>query len=321
MSLFNLNAGYGLLTALAMRAGIRTSGKLFFVGDSGTTDEDRLKEILKADPDGVLRYHATVDAAINAASASAGAIILMAENHAEALSNATTLNADKAGIRIVGLGAGSDRPTITLDTATTATIPVSAADISFENIIFNANFADIVAVFTLTTANNLTLKGCSFKAAGANLNFLHIADTSAVSNDADGLTIEDCKWIEPDLLTETMVKMDGDNADVTLRNNFVQLGLNNNTPALMAIVAGKSVLNAQIDNNRVFRLNTDTLTGAILVSTDQSDNSGIISRNYVQHADILGELLVTASSGFGFMENYASGVAGLSGYLLPAADA
>jgi hypothetical protein len=71
---------------------------------------------------------------------------------------------------------------------------------------------------------------------------------------------------------------------------------------------------------RVFRLNTDTATGAILLHTNGSTLSGIVAENFVQHADTAAELLITASSGLGVFENRASGVAGASGYLLPAAD-
>ena len=72
--------------------------------------------------------------------------------------------------------------------------------------------------------------------------------------------------------------------------------------------------------NRVFRLNTDTATGGILFHTNQSDNSGIVAHNFAQHADTAAELLLTASSGLGTFENFASGVAGASGYVLPARD-
>lgn len=262
----------------------------------------------------------SIEEAINAGLASRGDTIMVAPGHVETLSDATTLNLDKAGIFIIGLGSGDNRPVITLDTAVTATIPVTAANIEIHNVIFTANFADIVAFFTLTTANNFALRRCAFRATAADLNAQHVVDTNAVSNDADGLTIEDCEWIEPDLTTESMVKMDGDNARVSIKRNYVSLGVNNNTPALMAIAAGKSVFNAEVEDNKVYRLNTDTATGAILITTNQSDNSGVIGGNQVQHADVAAELLVTASSGFGFFENYASGVAGASGYLLPAAD-
>jgi len=299
----------------------RTSGRIFWVKAQSAGDYTTFVAEHPAYSDGVPAVYTTIDAAINACTAGEGDIIKVCAGHTETISDATSINLDVAGITIIGLGAGNKRPTITLDTATTTTIPVSAADIKIENIIFTANYADIVSVFTLTTANNFILENCYIKATATNMNFKYVVDTNTTTSDADGLTIKNCKWIEPDTATLSMIKMDGDNYDVKIKDNFVHIGVNNNKPALMVIADGKSVFNAQITGNRVFRLNTDTSTGAILVHTNQSDNSGIIANNFAQHADTASELLVTASSGFGFFENYASGVAGASGYLLPAADA
>ena len=267
-----------------------------------------------------LRPFNTIENALNKSGVSAGDIIVVMEGHAETISSATALNADIAGVQVIGQGFGSRRPTITLDTATTTTIPVTVANFAFKNIIFTANFADIVSVFTITTANNFTLENCYFKATATNMNFLNIVDTNATTNDASGLTIRNCKWIEPDLATLSLVKVDGSNADIVIADNFVQLGVNNNVAALMTVATGKVVTNLQMTGNRVFRLNTDTATGAILFSTDGSTNSGIVANNFAQHADTAGELLITASSGLGTFNNYASGVAGASGYILPAVD-
>lgn len=290
------------------------------VAKSAAAGRQLMQELFPVDPEGKNRYAATIDSAVGYCTASRGDVILVAPGHTEAISSATALLLDVAGISIVGLGEGANRPTLTFDTANTATIPVSAANVSVKNIIFTANFADIVSFFTLTTANNFTLDGCFFKATATNMNCKYVVVTDATTSNADGLTITNCTWIEPDSATESMVKMDGDNYRVTIKNNFVQLGVKNNTPALMAIITGKSVFNADIGYNKVYRLNTDTATGAILVTTNQSDNSGLIYNNYAQHADTGAELLITATSGFGVFENRASGVAGATGYVLPAVD-
>lgn len=263
---------------------------------------------------------ATLDFAIGQCVAGRGDIILIKPGHAETLSTATALNLDVAGVAIIGLGAGLARPTFTLDTAATTTIPVSAANMSVKNCIFSANFADIVSVFTLTTAANFALEGNRIQATATNMNFLNVVDTDATTGNAAGLFIDGNTWIEPDLATLGFVKMDGTNAGFTATNNFIQVGVKNNTATLMAIATGKVVTNALIDNNSFYRLNTDSATGALMITTDGSTNSGNISNNFFQHADVAGELLVTASSGFGFFQNFASGVAGSSGYLLPAAD-
>lgn len=263
---------------------------------------------------------ATVDYAIGQCVAGRGDIILVKPGHAETLSSAGAITADVAGVAIIGLGSGSMRPTFTLNTAATTTVAVSAANVTFKNLIFSANFADITAVFTTTTAAWLTIEDCRFQATATNMNFLNIVDTNTTDNATDGLALLNNVWIEPDLATLGMVKMDSTNARVRIEGNYVNVGVNNNKATLLAIATGKIATSASITGNTVYRLNTDTATGGLLVSTDGSTNTGVIANNFAQHADTAAEILVTASSGFGFFNNYASGVAGASGYLLPAAD-
>lgn len=315
--MLNINSGYGLQSANRLAQGL--AGKFIFVGSSSVAFIDMYRQLFGVDPDGKLRFAQDIDTAVGLCTANGGDVIYVAPGHTETISSATALSLDVAGITIVGLGEGDNRPTITLDTATTATIPVSAANITVKNMIFTANFADIVSFFTLTTAKNFKLDGCYFKATATNMNCKYVVDTNATTADADGLTIKNCLWIEPDTATETMVKMDGTNANVVIDGNRLVLGVKNNTPCLVAIATGKVLTSADIANNNVYRLNTDSATGALLVTTDGT-NTGFIRNNYVQHADTAAELLVTASSGFGCFDNRASGVAGASGYLLPAAD-
>ena len=302
--------------------GLGNPAKVFLVYSGITSDVRGLAERFGIDEvDYSTLIFSTIEEAVNASITARGDHIMVAPGHAETLSSATALALDKAGITIVGIGAGNNRPIITFDTATTATIAVSKADIEIYNIIFTANFADIVSVFTLTTANNFGVYGCAFRATAVNMNFLYIVDTNDTASDADGLTLIGNEWIDVDTVCETMVKMDEDNYRVTISDNFVQLGAHNNTATLLVIADGFSVFNLRMEKNRVFRLNTDTATGAILLHTNQSDNSGVVADNRVQMADTGSELLITASSGLGTFENYSSGVAGASGYLLPAADA
>lgn len=294
-------------------------GKVFWVSNASTIQQgqrggsDGNKGTFEA-PFGTLDY------AVGQCTASRGDIIFIKPGHAETISSATALALDVAGIAIIGLGTGSLRPTFTLDTATTATITVSAANIAVKNCIFTANFADIVSFFTLTTAKYFTLEGNYFKATATNMNSLYVVDTNATTADADGLALIGNKWIEPDLATVSMVKMDGTNDDVVFDGNFLNLGVNNNKACLATIATGKLITTLNAQNNTVYRLNTDTATGAILFHTDGSTNTGVVAFNYAQHADTAAELLVTASAGWGVFDNKASGVAGASGYLLPAAD-
>lgn len=249
-----------------------------------------------------------------------GDIIVVMPGHSETVSSAGGLALNVAGVAIVGLGNGSKRPLFTLDTATTASITVSAANISIINCVFSANFADIVTCFNVTTASDLYISDCYFKATAADMNFLNIIDTGTTDNSADGLTVRRSVWIEPDLATLGLVKLDSTAARVSLVENKLTLGVKNNTASLVACATGKFMTAADISDNSIYRLNTDTATGALFVTTDSSSHTGIFARNVAQMLDVAGELLLTASSGLGQFDNKTSSAITASGYVLPAID-
>jgi len=260
----------------------------------------------------------TLDYAIGQATANQGDVIFVKEGYTETISAATAL-LDKAGITIIGMGDGGNMPKITLDTATTATIGVSANDITIEGFKFVADFADIVSFFTLTTAKNFTLDGCKFAQSGANKNALYLVDTDTTTGNADGLTIKNCEWIDVDTACVGAVKVDQDLTGLVVKDNFFKLGVNNNK-SVITVANGKSVFDAIITDNYLYRLNTDSATGALWFHTNQTDNSGILARNFAQHADTASELNLTANAGLACFQNFSSGVVGASGYLLPGAD-
>ena len=96
---------------------------------------------------------ATLNYAVNTAcTPGRGDIVFILPNHAETISNATTLLLKGSGVAVIGLGAGSSRPTFTFDTATAANVLVSGANISIQNCLFRANFLSIASTFTGTSS-------------------------------------------------------------------------------------------------------------------------------------------------------------------------
>lgn len=91
---------------------------------------------------------ATLQRAFDLAAQNAGDIIMVKSQHRESIANATTLAFSTAGVAVVGLGSGVNRPTFTFTTATTANITVRSAGISVQNCLFLNNFAAIVSNFT-----------------------------------------------------------------------------------------------------------------------------------------------------------------------------
>jgi hypothetical protein len=149
---YNLNSGFGKAVAGALHNMAATGGKLFVVAKSTAAGRQMLQDIFRGDPDGIVRYHATVDAAINACTANRGDVILIAPGHTETLGAASAITQDTAGITILGLGEGADRPTFTFS-ATAATWVVSGASSVIKNIIATPSIDSVVSPFVVSGAD------------------------------------------------------------------------------------------------------------------------------------------------------------------------
>lgn len=101
----------------------RTTGEIWFVSSgSGSNSNSGLAPNVPL---------ATLAAAISAASA--GDRIYLMEGHAE---TTTALAVSKAGLEIIGLGAGRRRPALTATTASTDLVNVTAANVTIKNVRF-----------------------------------------------------------------------------------------------------------------------------------------------------------------------------------------
>jgi len=99
------------------------------------------------------RPFATLSFAISQCTPGKGDIIMVKAGHAEKISSATALRLSVSDVAIIGLGGGTSRPTFTLDTANTATINVTANNLSIQNCLFVGNFLSIAALFTPAIAS------------------------------------------------------------------------------------------------------------------------------------------------------------------------
>lgn len=300
---------------------ITNPGRVFWVGNSST-----LLAGEKGESNGnrgtYYEPFATIAYAVTQCASNRGDIIMVRPGHTETVSSATGLALSVAGVAIVGLGVGSARPTITLDTATTATIAVSAANVSMQNVIVSANFADIVSAFTLTTAKYFTLDNVDILATATNMNFLHVIDTNATTDDAKGLSITNCYWHEPDAATLAFALVDGSNADWNVSNNTIVNGnATADTAALFTIATGKDLTGLRCMYNNIDVTGNAASTAGTLITTDGTAGTGIIAYNNLKHLDATTELLITATHTYGLFENRATAVANAQGYLLPAIDA
>lgn len=258
---------------------------------------------------------ATIDKALSLSTASRGDVIVVMPGHSETITTDGGLALDKAGVCIIGLGEGSLRPKVVLDTAAAAAITVTAANITLKNFQIEASFADVTNAIDVTAANFLC-EACEFSEEDADLNFVDIIHcSSTTNNNADGLKVIGCKSTAIDDAINSLINIKADIDGLVCKDNLV-VHDNANALAMILCATGKDLTNCEVSRNQYLSLKA---SGDLLIDNDTTANSGMVSYNIVSHADTAGEVLCDCD-GVGLFENYASGVITASGYLLPAAD-
>jgi hypothetical protein len=261
----------------------------------------------------------TLEYAITRCTANRGDIIFIKPGHAETISTATALAFDVAGVAIVGLGAGTKRPTFTLGTAATTTIAVSADNVSISNCRFIGNFLSITSCFTVAAAAYFTIDNCAFTDTSAILGFLSVIKTT-VSVNSDFLQVSNC-FIKSDATTKSVAPIVVLNTmtGLTLTDNVVVQTVAQNNVSQFLSHAALVMTAALISGNKIYSVNTDSATGAFLVTTSATTGSGIIQNNVVRGLDVAAALMITAAAvQYGLFNNLYIGDVGFSGFVLPA---
>lgn len=148
-------------------------------------------------PGTVDKPFATIDYAIGRCVANNGDVIMVKPGHTETITAAGGIAVDVAGVSIIGLGNGSDRPTVNFTTSTAATITLSAANVYMNNILFTGG-VDALGSPIVVSAADVTLEDCETRdvtgqatdwirtTAAANrfrlLNHRHDGDSAAGAN-------------------------------------------------------------------------------------------------------------------------------------------
>lgn len=195
------------------------AGKVFYVGNHAT-----LLEGERGASDGnkgtFLAPFATLDYAISQCVANRGDTIFIRPNHTETLSAADAIDIDVAGVSVIGLGTGSDRPTFTMDNAA-GEITVGADNVTIENIIVNASVTAVLKGINVEDGvDYTTIRNCEFgvDAAGTD-EFNH---TISFENNNTGAIIEGCTIDMGIAGAVAGIIADADTAKLTIRNNVIR---------------------------------------------------------------------------------------------------
>jgi hypothetical protein len=253
-----------------------------------------------------------------------GDIIMVKPNHAETITTAAGLIMDVAGIAIIGLGSGSSRPTLTFSTNATANIPVTAANMSIQNVLFKANVADCVSVFTATgttTPTDLNIEGCEFR-DGTSINFISVVTGNATANSMDGLRFVGNRISSlATTAATTAIKLASATDRVTILDNYGNWAVLNDTAAMLAAGTAQ-VTNLDFGRNVLQRPNTSS-TGGSFVSGSGNAWVGHCYDNYMYQVDNSAGIWIATGHGtaLGFTNNFSpiTGLVDRSGLINPAA--
>lgn len=103
---------------------------------------------------------ATIKQAVALCTASKGDVIIVMPGHTESIVAASTLDVNVAGVRIIGLGHGRNRPNLNF-TNTAGKVVVSAANVLIAGIVFTADVSAVVTGVSVT-ASDVTFENCEW---------------------------------------------------------------------------------------------------------------------------------------------------------------
>lgn len=209
-------------------ADIFTTGNVFFVssvvGKSGWNGK-------------VASPLSTIDAAVGKCTADKGDVIVALPGHIETVTAAAGLALDVAGIKLIGLGSGSLRPTINFTTAVGADMDVDAANITIKNFLFTGGFDALTGPIDINAADCSLINIETRDVTGQATDFI-VTDANA-----DRLLIDG--WIHRGAAAagaDTAITIVGGD-DIVIRNfnlygNFAVAGIENVTTAAVRINIG-----------------------------------------------------------------------------------
>lgn len=237
-----------------------TSGNIYWVDSTtGTSDAAGTK------PSEPL---STIAAAVAKCTASKYDTIYVMPGHTETLTAAGSITLSTAGVRIVGLGEGNLRPTISYSSLATASLLVTAANCTVENMIFDMTGIDGLDNPIHVQAAAFTLRDCEIEMADGSGQADLAVLTTASAND---MLIEGCYFFgSTDAGTATAIRIVGGDS-IKIKNNVIigsfttTLGgiQNVTTTATNILIEGNKIINRTAVSTVAITLHA-SCTGAIV---------------------------------------------------------
>ena len=286
---------YGAIVRVlnAQTGGLSPAAKFFFVGLSTSAVYGDFLQEFGPDADGGNRVFSTITLALADSNvvASRGDVIFVLPGYTQTISGAAGQAISKAGVRIIGLGEGSLRPTFTFSTAAAASFDISAANVTIQNCVFTNAIDAQTAMFNITGADVAFLE-CEFNTnsgtTGAILGILTAATAAR-------LRVERCRFLGPatnsGTTTTAQIKHEV-GVDYVIKDNYFTGKMT------QSILNATTVLRGIIDNNRFV-----VSTGTVAI-TMAAASTPFISNNNINVPS--GTTPIVAAAGFVSRNSYSA---------------
>ena len=227
------------------------------------------------------RPFATIDYAIGRCTASNGDMIMVKPDHVETVSVVDGIDFDVAGVTVIGIGHGSNRPTITMST-TASTVHIDAVDIYIGNLLFLPIAAVNVAITISKT--DFTMESCEFRGAASTNQFINAIGIDGGSNACDRMRILGCKFTSPTANAASVITLNEVTDNVEITNCYMtgdyEVAAFRNTPD--DILTNLLIRYSIITNERPGELAVEMLsasTGMLIRNMYNTDSAAAASIN------------------------------------------
>ncbi len=256
---------------------------------------------------------ATIDYAIGLCTANKGDVIIVLPGHTETISAAGGITADIAGITIIGLGVGSNRPTISFS-ATASTFAISAANVYIANLRVTSTINEVVKMFHITAAY-VTLENIEHFETASCQTIQFILTTNA----ADYLIVRNCRCYQMNAAAaaQAWIQLVGIDGGIIEDNTF-RLTLSNSA-ASVTISGTTACIGTVVRRNTIVQLGGTTQVSAILF-VDSSTGVFVHDNRVACGSTALAGGVDVGNAGYA-AENYVLNTPDKSGLLDPVADA
>lgn len=281
MSQQNQLSRYGAISKVV--DGLAPGAKLFLVSDSDDTTVGPLNlgADFPVDNDGVARVYTTIQAAVNAASAGRGDVVAVLPGYDHTLGRADSWAT--AGVKILGIGEGLNRPTVRFGAATDE-VGVAANSVTIENLRFLAAATGVTRGLDLDTGfSGAVVRNNVFDFNATGNDFI-----TAVRDGQARTTIEGNQFLAEDTTGASVGLLLRAGSYKSVKDNyfygqFDSAAVATNAGAIATDTAGAAISGLHITHNTI--VSTDT-AAALLINIDAGlTHRGIVADNRLASYD------------------------------------